>query len=146
MLIVEDDSNDLELELRALQQIGLNDNIHIVRDGAEALDFLFSSGKYSGQQTAKNLRLIVIDLKLPKVDGFDVIAAVKSDDRTKRIPVVVLSSSREDCDIVRSVGLGVSSYVAKPVEFDKFINTVSQIGRYWLKLNEYLPQSRQAGV
>jgi two-component system response regulator len=106
------------------------------KDGAEALDFLFATGVYSGRQVTKGPKVILLDLRLPKVDGMEVLRRVKSDERTKTIPVVVLTSSKEDRDVAESYKLGVNSYIAKPVDFDKFVQAVSELGLYWLLLNE----------
>ncbi len=135
ILMVEDNPNDVELTLRALQKHNLANKVLVVKDGAEALEFIFSSGAYAHRSIKNGPKLILLDLKLPKVDGLEVLREVKSDERTKTIPVVVLTSSREEQDVVESYRLGVNSYIFKPVEFDKFTEAVSQLGLYWLLLN-----------
>lgn len=136
ILVVEDNPNDAELTLRALKRQHLTDHVMVVRDGAEALDLIFGEGAYAGCPLEKNLKLILLDLKLPKVDGFEVLRRVKSNEHTRVIPVVVLTSSKEERDIIESYRLGVNSYMVKHVEFDKFIECVSKIGSYWLTYNE----------
>lgn len=135
ILLVEDNPDDVELTLHALEKNNIANPIKVIRDGQEALDYLFYKGKY--QKSEHELpNLILLDLKLPKVDGIDVLKAVKGDRKTKLIPVVVLTSSKEESDIVRSYDLGVNSYIRKPVDFDQFVETVKQIGFYWLLINE----------
>ena len=136
ILLVEDNPNDLELALRALKRHNLANNVVVVRDGADALDFIFREGAYVGRPMEGNPKLILLDLKLPKVDGLDVLRKIKSDERTKSIPVVILTSSKEERDVVESYKLGVNSYMVKPVDFDQFIECVSEIGFYWLVCNE----------
>ena len=136
ILIVEDTPEDLELALRALRKSNLNNNIQIARDGAEALDFIFSEGLYAGRRLEDGPAIILLDLKLPKVDGIEVLKRVKTDERTKAIPVVVLTSSQEERDVVESYRLGVNSYIVKPVNFEQFASTVQDLGRYWLLLNQ----------
>ncbi len=136
ILLVEDNPNDMELALHALKKNNLANHIEIARDGAEALDFLFATGVYSGRKVENTPRVILLDLKLPKVDGLEVLRRVKADERTKHIPVVVLTSSREERDIVESYALGVNSYITKPVDFDQFTEAVRQLGFYWLLLNQ----------
>jgi CheY-like chemotaxis protein len=136
ILLVEDNPNDEELTLRALRKHNLANRVHVVRDGAEALEFIFATGAYTDRKVENGPKVILLDLKLPKVDGLEVLRRVKSDDRTKATPVVVLTSSREERDVVESYKLGVNSYIVKPVDFDKFIQSVSQLGLYWLLLNQ----------
>ncbi|MCL4244300.1 MAG: response regulator [Candidatus Dadabacteria bacterium] len=136
ILLVEDNPNDEELTLRALKKNNIANNVHVVRDGAEALDFIFASGIYASRRVENRPRVILLDLKLPKVDGLEVLKRIKTDERTRMTPVVVLTSSKEEKDIVDSYKLGVSSYIVKPVDFDKFIQAVSQLGLYWLLLNQ----------
>ena len=133
ILLVEDDPNDLELARRALRTLA--NPIKAVEDGEEALEFLFSTGRYEGLATPSP-KVVFLDLKLPRVDGLEVLRILKSDARTRSIPVVMLTSSREESDMVRSYDLGANSYIVKPVEFDKFAEAVSQLGLYWLLLNE----------
>jgi two-component system response regulator len=136
ILLVEDNPNDAELAIRALHKHHLANNLHHVTDGEEALDFLFARGKYSGRDIEARPKLILLDLKLPKVDGLEVLKAVKSDERAKLTPVVVLTTSREEKDLIESYRLGVNSYIVKPVDFDKFVEAVKDLGYYWLLLNE----------
>jgi len=136
ILLVEDNPNDMELALHALRKNKLANHIEVVRDGAEALEFIFATGDYAGRKVEDGPRVILLDLKLPKVDGLDVLRRIKSDPRTKHIPVVMLTSSREECDIVESYDLGVNSYITKPVDFDQFTEAVRQLGLYWLLLNQ----------
>lgn len=136
ILLVEDNPNDAELALRALKKNKLANNVKLVVDGEEALNYLFARGKYEKNSDVNTPRLILLDLKLPKIDGLEVLKAIKSDEITKMIPVVVLTSSLEERDIVESYRLGVNSYIVKPVDFDKFIESVRDIGLYWLLLNK----------
>jgi CheY-like chemotaxis protein len=135
ILLVEDNPNDVELTLRALRKHNLANHIVHVADGAEALDFIFASGAFSQREIENGPKLIILDLKLPKVDGLEVLRLVKSDPRTKIIPVVMLTSSQEEQDLLESYHLGVNSYIVKPVDFDKFVATVRDLGLYWLLLN-----------
>ena len=134
ILLVEDSDTDLELALRALTQAKVANRIEVARDGAEALDFLFSQGAFA-QRAADNPRLVMLDLKLPKVDGLDELRAIKENPTTRAIPVVVLTSSQEQRDIVESYNLGVNSYIVKPVDFDGFMAAVAELGMYWMLLN-----------
>ena len=136
ILLVEDNPQDVELTLRALKKHNLANRVHVVKDGAEALDYIFASGAYAGRDIGKSPKVILLDLKLPKVDGLEVLREVKADERTKTIPVVVLTSSREEKDMVESYKLGVNSYIVKPVDFNKFLDAVGDLGLYWLLLNE----------
>ncbi len=136
ILLVEDNPNDVELALHALKKNNIANRIEVVRDGAEALEFLFATGAYADRQNAENPRVILLDLKLPKVDGLEVLRQIKADPRTRAIPVVVLTSSREDRDVVESYNLGVNSYIVKPVDFEQFTESVRQLGMYWLLLNQ----------
>lgn len=136
ILLVEDNPNDVELTLRALKKHNLANKVHVVKDGAEALDYIFSRGTYENRNVNERPKLILLDLKLPKVDGLEVLRQIKSDERTKTIPVVVLTSSREEQDMIESYKLGVNSYIVKPVDFDKFLDAVGELGLYWLLLNE----------
>ncbi len=133
VLLVEDNPHDAELTLRALKRHRPDRTVFVAKDGAEALEFLFSS---PNSQAGYRPKVILLDLKLPKVDGLEVLRKIKSDERTRTIPVVVLTSSREDQDILESYALGVNSYVVKPVDFDQFLQSVSELGLYWLLLNE----------
>jgi len=135
ILLVEDNPNDVELALRALKKNNLANRVFIVKDGAEALDFIFGRGAHQDRRVENVPRVILLDLKLPKVDGIEVLRAIRSDERTKYIPVVVLTSSSEERDIVETYRLGVNSYIVKPVNFEKFIDVVRELGYYWLLLN-----------
>lgn len=136
ILLVEDNSTDAELCLRALKKNNLANSLVWVKDGAEALDFLFASGAYSQRNPTKGPKVILLDLRLPKVDGMEVLRRVKTDPRTKQIPVVVLTSSKEDRDVVESYQLGANSFISKPVEFNDFSKTVAELGLYWLLVNQ----------
>jgi two-component system, response regulator len=136
ILIVEDTPEDLELALRALRKANLANHIHVARDGAEAMEFLFAEGAHKGRKIENGPKVILLDLKLPKVDGMEVLRRVKSDPRTKAIPVVVLTSSKEQKDVVESYQLGVNSYIVKPVNFERFVAAVQDLGMYWLLLNQ----------
>lgn len=136
ILLVEDNPNDVELTLHALKKHNLANRIHVVRDGAEALDFIFGSGAYAGRRLEDRPKVILLDLKLPLVDGLEVLERIKSDPRTRTIPVVMLTSSREEPDIARSYELGVNSYIVKPVDFQQFTEAVRNLGLYWLLLNQ----------
>lgn len=136
ILLVEDNPNDAELTLRALKNHHLANKMLHVKDGAEALEFLFANGAYDQRKVENVPRVILLDLKLPKVDGLEVLRKVKSDERTRVIPVVVLTSSREDRDLAECYALGVNSYIVKPVEFENFVRAVSDMGFYWLLLNQ----------
>ena len=135
ILLIEDNSEDVEITLRAFHKHHIANKIHVVRDGEEALECLFSTGRYSEGSPCQNTRLILLDLKLPKVDGLEILQKVKSDPRTRHIPVVVLTSSREEQDLAKSYNYGVNSYVVKPVDFAQFSDAVRQVGLYWMLLN-----------
>ena len=136
VLLVEDNPSDAELTVRALKKRNLANRLFHVKDGAEAIDFLFAQGGFAGRRVESGPKVVLLDLKLPKVDGIEVLRRIKSDDRTKVIPVVVMTSSREDRDLVDCYNLGVNGYVVKPVEFEDFARAVSELGCYWLLLNE----------
>jgi CheY-like chemotaxis protein len=136
ILLVEDNPNDLELALHALKRHHLANRIHVARDGEEALDFLFGQGDHPGGAPNGVPKVILLDLKLPKVDGLDVLRRVKSDPDLRKVPVVVLTSSREERDVVESYELGVNSYIVKPVDFEQFNEAVRQLGLYWVLLNQ----------
>lgn len=138
ILLVEDNENDAELTLEALSEHNLANGVDLVRDGVEALDYLNGTGRFAGSETG-NLAVILLDLKLPKVDGLEVLRTIRSDPRLKYIPVVVLTSSREEKDVVESYRLGVNAYVVKPVNFTEFINAVKEIGAFWAIINEPPP-------
>jgi two-component system, response regulator len=136
ILLVEDNKDDLELALHALRRERLANRIQIARDGEEALDFLFCRGEFADRSMDQQPRVVLLDLKLPKVDGLEVLKQIKEDARTKTIPVVILTSSKEERDLVSSYRLGVNSYIQKPVDFDQFRDTVKQLGLYWLVVNQ----------
>jgi CheY-like chemotaxis protein len=136
ILLVEDTSQDLELTLRALRKANLVNRIEVARDGAEAIDIIFCEGAHAGRRIEDAPKVILLDLKLPKVDGLEVLQRVKGDPRTKTIPVVVLTSSKEQKDVVESYQLGVNSYIVKPVNFDRFASAVQDLGMYWMLLNQ----------
>ena len=136
ILLVEDNPNDVELTLHALGENHISNHIEVVRDGADALDFIFNTGAYAHRPRDQHPKVILLDLKLPKVDGLEVLQRLKSDARTRMIPVVVLTSSREERDIVESYKLGVNSYIVKPVDFEQFTAAVRNLGLYWLLLNQ----------
>ena len=136
LLLVEDNPQDLELALRALKKGNITNHIEVARDGAEALDFIFCRGAYASRNITDAPKVVLLDLKLPKVDGLDVLRQIKADARTRAIPVVVLTSSREQRDLVESYELGVNSYIVKPVNFESFTKAVQELGLYWLLLNE----------
>jgi len=136
ILLVEDNPNDVELTLRALQKQNLSNKVFVVKDGAEALDFIFASGAYSQRKVEKRPKVVLLDLKLPKVDGIEVLRRIKADSRTSSIPVVMLTSSQEERDVVNSYSLGVNSYIVKPVDFSNFVHAVSELGIYWGVLNK----------
>jgi len=136
ILLVEDNPQDLKLTLRALKKANLANHIHVARDGEEALLFIFCESPYAGRRVENGPKVVLLDLKLPKVDGLEVLARMKSDPRTKIIPVVVLTSSKEQKDLVESYNLGVNSYIVKPVNFERFAAAVQELGMYWLLLNQ----------
>ena len=136
ILLIEDNPQDVEITLRAFQKYNLANKIHVVRDGEEALECLFGTGRYAERSACSNTRLILLDLKLPNVDGIEILKLCKADPRTKNIPVVVLTSSREERDLIDSYNLGVNSYVVKPVDFAQFTESVRQLGLYWIVLNQ----------
>lgn len=140
ILIVEDNPHDAEMAMRAFHKNNLTNHISIVKDGEEALDFLYGKGKYAKSGKCCLPKIILLDLKLPKVDGLEVLRTIKKDPEKRMIPIIILTSSREESDIVKSYQLGVNSYIVKPVDFDKFVDAVRDLGLYWLLLNQ-LPES-----
>ncbi len=143
ILLVEDNPDDVELTLRALKQYNIRNEIAVVRDGAEALDYLFATGAYAERSVSPMPAVVILDLKLPKVDGFEVLQRMRADERTKLIPVVILTSSKEERDMVNGYKLGANSYVQKPVDFTEFVEAARQLGLYWLVVNEPPPQIRR---
>jgi CheY-like chemotaxis protein len=136
ILLVEDNPQHVELTLRALKKHNLANNVLVAKDGAEALEFIFATHRYQQRQIENGPKVILLDLKLPKVDGLEVLRRLKSDERTKAIPVVVVTTSEQDQDVVKSYKLGANSYIVKPVSFEKFVEAVSQLGFYWMLLNK----------
>lgn len=135
ILLVEDNPDDVELTLHALATYNVENRIQVVRDGAEALEFLFGTGRYAAREAMEPPRVILLDLKLPLVDGLEVLRRVKADARTRNVPVVMLTSSNQERDIIESYRLGVNSYIVKPVDFDQFKESMRAVGFYWLLLN-----------
>lgn len=135
ILLAEDSAKDAEMTQRALRKHNLGNQLHWVQDGAEALDFLFCRGAFAGRDPARPPKLVLLDIKMPKVDGIEVLRQVKADERTRAIPVVVMTSSNEEHDVVESYRLGVNSYIVKPVEFASFLEIVAKIGLYWVLTN-----------
>ena len=136
ILLVEDNPNDAELTIHALKKRHLSNNLIHVQDGQAALDFLFGTGTYAGRDVNHLPKVVLLDLKLPKVDGIEVLRQLRANERTKLLPVVVLTSSREERDVIETYELGANSYIVKPVEFENFSEAVSNLGMYWLLLNE----------
>jgi two-component system response regulator len=142
ILLVEDNPDDEALTLRALKKNNIKNEVVVARDGAEALEFLFGTGKYAGRNTDVIPQVVLLDLKLPKVEGLEVLRQVRADKRTKLLPVVILTSSNEEQDRIQGYGLGANSYVRKPVDFSQFLEAARQLGLYWLVLNEAPPARR----
>ena len=143
VLLVEDNPDDVALALHAFKKSNFANRVHVVRDGAEALEYIFCTGAYAGRKIEQVPRFILLDLKLPKVDGLEVLKRIKSDPRTKNTPVVMMTSSREESDLITSYQLGVNSYIVKPVDFQQFVEATRTLGLYWLLLNE-APSSTSA--
>ena len=143
ILLVEDNPDDVELTLRALQQYNVKNEVTVVRDGAEALEYLFATGAYADRDTGAMPAVVILDLKLPKVDGFEVLQRMRADERTKLVPVVILTSSKEERDMINGYKSGANSYVRKPVDFTQFVEAARQLGLYWLVINEPPPQTRR---
>ncbi len=139
ILLVEDNADDEALTLRALKKNNITNRVVVARDGVQAIDYLLGTGSYAGRDPNDLPQIVLLDLKLPKLDGFEVLTRLRADPRTKLIPVVILTSSREDQDIARGYDLGANSYVRKPVDFEQFVEAVRQLGLYWLVLNEKPP-------
>lgn len=136
ILLVEDNPNDVELTMRALQKQNLAGKVFVVKDGAEALEFIFATGAFAARKIDNRPKVVLLDLKLPKIDGIEVLRRIKSDERTKHTPVVMLTSSQEERDVLDSYNLGVNSYIVKPVDFSNFVHAVSELGVYWGLLNK----------
>jgi two-component system response regulator len=136
ILLVEDNQDDLDMTLRSLRKANLTNKIQTARDGAEALEFIFCQGAFAGRKFENPPKVILLDLKLPKIDGMEVLKRIKGDPRTKMIPVVVLTSSKEQKDVIESYNLGVNSYLVKPVNFEGFAAAIQELGMYWLLLNQ----------
>ena len=136
ILLVEDSQDDLDMTLRALRKANMANHIEVARDGVEALDFIFCEGAHTARKIENMPKLILLDLKLPKVSGMEVLRRIKGDPRTKMIPVVMLTSSKEQKDVIESYGLGTNSYIVKPVDFESFAEAVQKLGMYWLLLNQ----------
>ena len=144
ILLVEDNPDDEELTLRALAKNNIRNEVVVARDGAEALDYLFGTGDYAGRDTLLTPQVILLDLKLPKIDGLEVLRRLRADERTNLLAVVILTSSKEEQDIVAGYKLGANSYIRKPVDFSQFIEAVRQLGLYWLVLNETPPAGKRS--
>ena len=143
ILLVEDNADDETLTLRALKRHNISNPVVVARDGVEALDYLFATGPHAGRDAMELPQVMLLDLKLPRLDGLEVLRRVRADERTHRLPVVILTSSREESDVVRGYDLGANSYVRKPVDFNEFLESVRQLGLYWLILNETPPAGRR---
>ena len=142
ILLVEDNADDEALTLRALKKNNIGNQVIIARDGAQALDYLFGTGQYSGRDAYLMPQVVLLDLKLPKIDGLEVLRRLRANESTKLLPVVILTSSNEEQDLINGYGFGANSYVRKPVDFNQFIEAVRQLGLYWLVLNELPPAQR----
>jgi two-component system, response regulator len=142
ILLVEDNPDDRDLAVRALKKNKIINEIIVAGDGAEALDYMFGTGKYAGRDVNDMPTVVLLDLKLPKVDGLEVLERIRADPRTRLQPVVVLTSSKQEQDVARSYKLGANSYVRKPIDFDEFMDAVSQLGLYWMIVNEPPPEGR----
>jgi two-component system response regulator len=141
ILLVEDNPDDEALTRRAFEKNNVGNDLIVVRDGAEALDYLFGTGQYTGRDLARQPQVVLLDLKLPKIDGLEVLRRLRADDRTRLLPVVILTSSNEERDLISGYSLGANSYVRKPVDFSDFTEAARQLGCYWLLLNEPPPQA-----
>jgi len=144
ILLVEDNPDDVALTLRAFKKSNILNDVVVANDGVEALDYLFATGAHTGRDTSVMPQIVLLDLKLPKLDGMEVLRQIRSDDRTKLLPVIILTSSKEEQDVVNGYNLGANSYIRKPVDFSQFSESIRQLGLYWLVLNEPLPALRGA--
>lgn len=142
ILLVEDNADDELLTLRAFKKANIANDVVVARDGVEALDYLFGTGAHASRDTSHQPQVILLDLKLPRIDGLEVLRRLRADTRTKLLPVVVMTSSKEEEDVIKSYELGANSYVRKPVEFERFVEAVRSLGLYWLILNERAPAPR----
>jgi len=140
ILLVEDKPDDIELTMRALKKNNIMNEVVVVYDGVEALDYLFATGKYGGRDKGVLPELVLLDLKLPRIDGLEVLKRLREDERTRLIPVVILTSSKEESDLIAGYELGANSYIRKPIKFDEFVKVVGELGLYWLVLNEPPPR------
>ena len=145
VLLVEDNPDDVELTQMAFRERNTTNRLVVARDGQEALDWLFGQGEHEGRDTGEMPAVILLDLKLPKIDGLEALKRIRADDRTRMLPVVILTSSKEERDVINSYGLGANSYVRKPVNFEQFSEAVREIGLYWLRLNEPPPAGAKTG-
>lgn len=139
ILLIEDNSDDITLTLKAFQDSHLANEIRTISDGAEALDFCFNKGKYIGRSESENITLIILDLKLPKVDGIEILRSLRASEKYKHQPIVVLTSSEDECDVIKSYDLGANSFIQKPVDINNFIEAVKELEMYWLLLNKSVP-------
>lgn len=144
ILLVEDNPDDVDLTMRAFRKNNIANEVVVARDGVEALDYLFGTGTHAGRDPAEIPAVVLLDLKLPRLDGLDVLKRLREDERTSLLPVVILTSSKEEQDLVKGYSLGANSYIRKPVDFERFIEAVQQLGLYWLVLNETPPIRRKA--
>lgn len=140
ILLVEDNPDDEALTLRAFRKNNIRNDVVVARDGVEALDYLFATGQYTGRDVSELPQVVLLDLKLPRIDGLEVLRRVRADDRTRLLPIVILTSSKEERDLIEGYRLGCNSYVRKPVDFDEFVDAARQLGLYWLLMNEAPPQ------
>ena len=139
ILLVDDNPDDVDLTLRALRKNDISNEVIVARDGVEALEYLLGTGKYAGRDVRHQPAVVLLDLKLPKIDGLEVLKRIRADERTKLLPVVILTTSREPQDVESGYNFGASSYIVKPVDFQKFVTTVGEVGRYWILVNEPAP-------